>query len=139
MVERASQAAQQFWDGDWNTVGPYLVTDVAKRMAAIPGEVLILQPEAFAPFSYMFKDQEGLFKPHLEREMAMTDNATRERDQYAIGAGCADVLAWLMGRKLEKWEFDFSNTYVLHAFDNEVSRIWGWDHSVDVKYVLARQ
>lgn len=139
MVEIASQAAQQFWDGDWNTVGPYLLTDVAGRMAAIPGEVLILQPEAFAPVSYLLKDQERLFKPHLEREMAMTDNATREWDQYEIGVGCTDVLAWLKGRKLEKWEFDFSNTYVLHAFDDAVSRIWGWDHLVDVKYVLARQ
>jgi hypothetical protein len=138
MMEVCSQAAEQFFDGGWNTVGPYLLTDLANRMAAIPGEVLILQPEAFAPVSYELADQKRLFKPHVEREVAIVGDLTQEWDGNG-GTTCTDVLAWLKERMLEKWEIDFSSTYVLHAFDDDLSRIRGWDHVIDVKYVLARQ
>jgi hypothetical protein len=138
MMEISSQAAEQFFDGGWNTVGPYLLTDLANRMAAIPGEVLILQPEAFAPVSYQLADQKRLFEPRVEQDMAIIGDATREWDRNG-GTACTDVLAWLKELKLEKWEIDFSSTYVLHAFDDDLSRIRGWDHVIDVKYVLARQ
>jgi hypothetical protein len=34
---------------------------------------------------------------------------------------------------------DFSATYVLHAFDDDVGRIRGWDGQITPRYVLARQ
>lgn len=139
MMEVCSQAAEQFWDGGWSTVGPYLVTDVAPRMAALPGEVLILQPEAFAPVSYELADQERLFKPHVEHTMGMGDVAGKLKLDGNGGAACTDVLAWLKERRLEKWEVDLSSTYVLHAFDDNLKSIRGWDHVIDVKYVLQGQ
>jgi hypothetical protein len=47
-------------------------------MAAILGEVLILQPEAFALVSYKHSDQKKLFKPHVKREMAIKGDGKRE-------------------------------------------------------------
>ncbi|KAJ4204552.1 hypothetical protein NW759_014889 [Fusarium solani] len=140
-------ASHQFFTGEWDTASIHLLTDLANRMATIPSEVLILQPQAFDPTSWEYDDQKRLFLPAMD---PLPSNATLEsqtQDQQSdlassVGA-CRDALAWLKQREMlsskDKWELDFSSTYVLHAFDNWVPSILGAGRTIDVKYVLARQ
>jgi hypothetical protein len=84
------------------------------------------------------EDQKRLFLPTL-------DPSTIEDDGQTItpSAMCHDALAWLRQRKEgpggAKKEIDFSSTYALHAFDDAVKDMWGWDHRIDVKYVMERK
>ncbi|PNY29671.1 Uncharacterized protein TCAP_00415 [Tolypocladium capitatum] len=131
-------AAHEFFDGAWATASIHLLTDLANRLLPLPSEVLILQPQAFAPTSWELEDQKRLFLPTLRA------SAPRERpEQGGVGsATCRDALAWLRRREedaTDEWELDFSSTYVLHAFDDEMAKIRGWDHRIDVAYVLSRQ
>jgi len=100
--------------------------------------VLILQPTAFAPTSWEFADQERLFKPHSETP------AGKDVFEQPLGElkTCKDIFNWLEKKekhKLEDWEMDFSSTYILHAFDDDISKISGWNHKRDLDYILARQ
>ncbi|KAB5575412.1 hypothetical protein GE09DRAFT_592488 [Coniochaeta sp. 2T2.1] len=138
LMELYYHAAQQFFDGRWATASVDLLTDLATRLVSIPSEVLILEPRAFSPMSWQFEDQNRLFKPsstelvgHLLSSSTTPDTTT-----------CRDALAWLRQRELaerDSQEVDFSSSYVLHAFDNSLDKIWGWDHVIDVKYVLERR
>ncbi|KND89017.1 hypothetical protein TOPH_06294 [Tolypocladium ophioglossoides CBS 100239] len=133
-----NHAAHEFFDGAWATASIHLLTDLANRLLPLPSEVLILQPQAFAPTSWELEDQKRLFLPRLH---ASTAHQWGEVGDGPAGT-CRDALAWLRRREndeTETWELDFSSTYVLHAFDDEIARIRGWDHEIDVGYVLSRQ
>jgi hypothetical protein len=55
---------------------------------------------------------------------------------------CRDIFSWLEEKekyRLEDWEMDFSSTYILHAFDDYIQKISGWNHKRDLDYILARQ
>ncbi|RYP20372.1 hypothetical protein DL765_002830 [Monosporascus sp. GIB2] len=146
-------ASHEVFDGRWETASIHLLTDLVYRLVAIPGEVLVLHPKAFAPISWEFEDQKRLFKPHLGT--APTDagewlpdgsggkGATLTEMENGSGTTCRDMMAYLREReedgKVEKWEIDFSSTYILHAFDGDITRISGWDHEVNLRYVVARQ
>jgi hypothetical protein len=115
----------------------YLLSDLARRLLPLPSEVLILHPNAFAPTSWEAEDQKRLFLPKLDW-LPTSSVALPGADN--VKATCLDALAWLQEREdLDTWELDFSSSYVLHAFDDEIPHIRGWDHQINVKYVLARQ
>ncbi|RYP57795.1 hypothetical protein DL769_009274 [Monosporascus sp. CRB-8-3] len=146
-------ASHEVFDGQWETASIHLLTDLVYRLVAIPGEVLVLHPRAFAPISWEFEDQKRLFKPHLGTtptdalqwlpDGAQRKKATLTEMENGNGTTCRDMMAYLREReedgKVEKWEMDFSSTYVLHAFDGDIPRMSGWDHEVNLRYVLARQ
>ncbi|KAH8663372.1 hypothetical protein BGZ60DRAFT_411155 [Tricladium varicosporioides] len=141
LMEIYYRAADQFFDGSWATASVLLLTDLANRLSSIPSEVLILQPTAFAPMSWEDEDKKRLFQPHFKTPATtglLGDNGPRE-----LKGTCLDAMAWLKEResegKVEKWEMDFSSSYILHAFDDELEKIWGWDHKINLEYVLARQ
>jgi hypothetical protein len=130
-----------FYNGVW-AVSVDILTDLAYRLHAVPGEVLIVHPRAFAPASWEVEDEERLFKPHRGSTSGMLpDDAARQQPPKELRNTCADALAWLGAREraghVEDWEMDFSSTYVLHAFDND--KIWGWDGKITLEYVLARE
>jgi hypothetical protein len=110
-------------------------------MLPLPREVLVLEPRAFAPMSWEFEDQTRLFKPHPTS--LDTDQRAAPGISGPPGAStCQDALTWLRQREAARQdarEVDFSGSYVLHAFDDSIGKIWGWDHVIDVKYVMARQ
>ncbi|KAK1764086.1 hypothetical protein QBC33DRAFT_562143 [Phialemonium atrogriseum] len=43
------------------------------------------------------------------------------------------------GDKTDARELDFSGIYVLLAFDDSIPELRGWNHRIDVKYVLDPQ
>jgi hypothetical protein len=147
-------ASHRFYDGKWDTASIQLLTDLAQRMVAVPGEVLILHPRALAPTSWEKADQANLFLPRLP---AMALPGGEEEDPSAVGlmralagggdGSCVAALDWLTRREAERGDdgaaagvLDLSSTYVLHAFDGDVRRLGGgWDGVVDLAYVLARR
>ncbi|KUJ24630.1 uncharacterized protein LY89DRAFT_572803 [Mollisia scopiformis] len=130
------RAADQFFDGRWETASVNLLTDVANRLSAVPHEVLILQPKAFAPVSWEYADQVRLFQPHFEMPAGNEIWGSTSTNMTT----CDDMLSSLIEKESfggEDWEMDFSSSYVLHAFDGK--HIPGWDNKVDLNYILARQ
>ena len=158
LAEIFYQAMHAFYNGVW-AISVDILTDLAYRLHAVPGEMLIVHPRAFAPASWEKEDQVRLFQPHHAGTPSLTPSLTvaalargMPDDDGAAGqpvelkTTCADALRWLGQRErdrdaghTESWEMDFSATYVLHAFDGEIADIRGWDGQITLKYVLARQ
>ncbi|KAK4232974.1 hypothetical protein C8A03DRAFT_39355 [Achaetomium macrosporum] len=148
LAEIFYEAMHAFYNGVW-AISVDILSDLAYRLHAVPGEVLILNPRAFAPTSWELEDQVRLFKPHPSTLSAtaalggaVLDDATGQPKE--LERTCTAALAWLRERELgagrmESWEMDFSATYVLHAFDGDIAKIRGWDGQITLKYVLARQ
>ncbi len=138
-------AAHEFFDGEWDTASIRLLTDLGNRLAAIPGEVLILQPQAFSPLSWQEEDQKRLFLPTLDPAKAAPVsgvNQTEGVERLKGGGTCGEVLAWVKqreGRKREDGELDLSSSYVLHAFDNGFEEFLGKGREIGVGYVLERR
>jgi hypothetical protein len=140
LAEIFYNAMDAFYNGVW-AISVDILTDLAFRLHAIPGEVLIMHPRAFAPASWELEDQVRLFLPHAGTKAntgVLTEQLPKE-----LRNTCRDALAWLGEReeagRMESWEMDFSATYILHAFDDYVDQIRGWDGKITLKYVLARQ
>ncbi|KAK3302177.1 uncharacterized protein B0T15DRAFT_496650 [Chaetomium strumarium] len=146
LAEIVYKAMDAFYNGKW-AIGVDILTDLAYRLDAVPGEVLIMNPRAFAPVSWELADQKKLFQPHLGTPSAAASGGVLDdvagKPKELRRNTCTDALAWLRERELagrmESWEIDFSATYVLHAFDGDIGQIRGWDHQITLKYVLARQ
>ncbi|KAK4149121.1 hypothetical protein C8A00DRAFT_19152 [Chaetomidium leptoderma] len=144
------KAMDAYYNGVW-AISVDILTDLSYRLQAIPGEVLIVHPRAFAPASWELEDEERMFKPHRNTPSAnhagddgggvLNDVAGQQPGE--LKNTCVDALAWLGDRekagRMESWEMDFSSTYVLHAFDDDSGQIWGWDGKITLPYVLARQ
>ncbi|KAK4122115.1 glycosyltransferase family 32 protein, partial [Parathielavia appendiculata] len=114
-------AAHEFFDGGWETASLGLLTDLGNRLAALPGEVLILQPQAFSPISWHDNDQRRLYQETLDPTTAPSvASLQREQDLLQVAAPvnsntssslsspssswstsgtCPDVLAWLRYRE----------------------------------------
>lgn len=144
LAEIFYEAMDAFYNGVW-AISVGILTDLAYRLHAIPGEVLIVNPRAFAPVSWELADQEVLLKPYgkmaKESGWMLDDAAGQPRE---LKSTCKDALAWLAERehesgRMESWEMDFSATYVLHTFDDEGNKISGWDGKITLEYVLARE
>ena len=143
LAEIFYQAMHAFYNGVW-AISVDILSDLAYRLHAMPGEVLIVNPRAFAPASWEMDDQERLFKPHAAvvfGDGGLDGTAWQPKQPNRT---CTDALAWLRerelaGRRMESWEMDFSATYVLHAFDADMDKIRGWDGQITLNYVLARQ
>jgi hypothetical protein len=145
LAEIFYEAMHAFYNGVW-AISVDILSDLAYRLHAVPGEVLIMGPRAFAPASWELEDQIRLFKPVLGTPGAsaaawggiVLDEATGQPTE--LKRTCTDALRWLREREAGSgWEMDFSATYVLHAFDGDMDKIRGWDGKITLKYVLARQ
>ena len=143
LAEIFYEAMHAFYNGVW-AISVDILSDLAYRLHAMPGEVLIMNPRAFAPASWEMDDQVRLFKPHATAAFGggvLDDTAGQPKQPNRT---CTDALAWLReretaGGRMESWEMDFSASYVLHAFDGDMDKIRGWDGQITLKYVLARQ
>ena len=160
LVEVFREAMDAYYNGVW-AISVEILTDLAYRLHAIPGEVLIMNPRAFAPASFELDDQFRLFQPHPDGSSSSADSLVglENAAHQPVGKGkelgaiqfkdrplhetCVDALTWLGEReragRMETWEMDFSATYVLHAFDDDSHRVKGFDGKITLPYVLARQ
>lgn len=124
--------------GEWVEHSVNLITEVAQALAAVPREVLIMDPGAYAPFTWT---QESV-NAALERYEG--DAVTpRELDSLAdrgISAREADPMAvWERHQVSQKkgWAHDLSDAFFFHNYFNDVESPRGYN-GVSVPYVLAR-
>ncbi|KAH6617403.1 hypothetical protein F5144DRAFT_586356 [Chaetomium tenue] len=137
LAEVFAAAMDAFYNGVW-AISVDILTDLAFRLQAMPGEVLVVHPRAFAPTSWEAEDQVRLFGEHAVSGGLVAGGGGDVRLPKELGNTCKDALAWLRerempGGRLESWEMDFSATYVLHAFDDD------WKGEISLDYVLARR
>ncbi|KAK8064109.1 hypothetical protein PG996_008761 [Apiospora saccharicola] len=136
-------AMDAFYNGVW-AISVGILTDLAYRLHAVPGEVLIMNPRAFAPASFELADTIRLFRPYRDAiPFPSAGNNDDDGPPQELTNTCSDALAWLRQREqhaAEPWKMDFSATYVLHAFDDDASEVGGgWDGKITLPYVLARR
>lgn len=139
LVEIFYKGMDAFYNGQW-AISVGILTDLAFRLSAVPGEVLIMHPRAFGAVSWEEADQVRLFKshPNTDTNAAIQGNAVGGAKE--LKNSCADALSWFAEReqagRMESWEIDFSSSYVLHAIDELAEARYG---KINLKGVLARQ
>lgn len=118
--------------GEWQQHSIALLTPLAERLAYVPGEVLIMDAQAFAPTGWW---DESAFALYAEAQG--DDEAVGTVQQVNV-----DTLdpfeRWDNRTRGRDWEMDFSGTYFLHAF----KAMWGPVPNfsgINVPYVLRRR
>ncbi|KAK7923454.1 hypothetical protein PG985_007525 [Apiospora marii] len=140
VVRVLAREARRVFDGGWITHSVNLLTRVAGRLAACPGEVLIMDDRAFSPFSWEQDSVDRLLGRHAGEavrapvSVATGVNSSTAMDPYEIWENAQDAAA-----EVEKkgWVYDFSDAIFLHKIFNSVENPTGYT-GVNVPYILAR-
>lgn len=116
------------FDGEWETHSIHLLTQISERLVRSPGEVLILDQLAMAPWSWEFDDFAQLYFPHKESvpQSPQVNDANEE-----------PISRWENRMRGLDWELDFSSVYFLHAF-RPFSSIYSGLEEVNVDFILKR-
>lgn len=113
------------FDGGWLTHSVNLLTQISERLVWTPGEVLILDQLALAPWGWGDAEHRRMYDQHNESVPLFPSLWDPTLDP---------VERWENKVKGPEWELDFSSTYFLHAFRREMPGFQG----VSVKYILER-
>ena len=119
------------YDGGWITHSNKLMTTIGDEIAGSePCELLIMGRDAFAPGGWVYKDTERLYGEHDDVE-SNTANITQgdplpEHDDMSAS-------------DRPEWAFDYSCTYLLHAFSLEKPRDGVKHNRITPKHVLERR
>jgi hypothetical protein len=133
LTELMQREGPLWFNGGWETHSIKLITPIAERLARFPGEVLIMDELAFSPTSWVENSADQLFGPHNDTSMS------EEAGPQGLGDGEEDPIAWWDKRreKRRKWEMDFSQTYLLHAYKSRGHTVPGFQ-GITVEYVERR-
>lgn len=129
--------------GDWSSHSNGALTVIGGRLVAEPGEMLIMEREAFAPGSWYENDTARLLEVH-EEETSNLDLMDDEGQLPIHGEKDEQLTKWTAAlsspRRRPPWAHDWSSTYMLHAFRHYQHRysIRGFTH-VTPRYVLERR
>lgn len=142
------QETPKVYNGEWVSHSVGLITSVAQALAGIPREVLIMDPGAFAPFTWTQESVNAALERH-EGDAA----PVQPRQDSLAGRGlltAADaMIVWQKHREAEKktldhdfserreWAHDYNDAFFLHNYFNDVENPRGFE-GVSVPYVLAR-
>ncbi|KAM0281926.1 hypothetical protein ACHAQH_003271 [Verticillium albo-atrum] len=124
------------YTGGWTTHSNRVITDFGQRLVGEPGEMLIMERDAFAPGSWANADTDALFG--LRDEPSNLFNVTKGDALPSYEESFFE--RFNHPERFPKWARDWSHTYVLHAFGPE-----RWKHKVDgfehitPRYVLERR
>ncbi|KAM0329898.1 hypothetical protein ACHAQA_004063 [Verticillium albo-atrum] len=124
------------YTGGWTTHSNRVITSFGQRLIREPGEMLIMERDAFAPGSWENNDTDKLFSPH--NETSNIANFTRGDALPSHEEGFSDRFDH--PERFPEWAHDWSSTYVLHAFspDRWQHKVEGFGH-VTPRYVLERR
>ncbi|KAL4889769.1 hypothetical protein BDV59DRAFT_195442 [Aspergillus ambiguus] len=125
------------YDTGWTTHSNGAVTRLGQRLARIPGEVLIMEQDAFGPGSWTPPDNIILYGIHNETESNLNAIAN-STSLPSYDEGLSD--RWDRPQDFPSWEIDYSHTYILHAFNpaRNGNPVEGFKH-ITPEYILARQ
>ncbi|CRK29126.1 hypothetical protein HYQ45_005593 [Verticillium longisporum] len=125
------------YDGGWTTHSNRVITEFGQRLVGEPGEMLIMERDAFAPGSWENKDTDALFGPH-DDEPSHLSNFTQGDTLPSYDESFFE--RFNHPERFPAWARDWSSTYVLHAFGPERwnHKVEGFEH-VSPRYVLERR
>lgn len=138
LVKLMNQEAPRVYDGKWITHAVHLLTNVSYSMANVPGEVLIMDQKAFAPYSWEQKSVDALLERH-EGDVGTPEVFTTGRTGIMA---TNPMQVWEESSQgllhtQHAWKYDFSEAYFIHKFFNDVKNPRGYS-GVSVPYILAR-
>lgn len=158
LVEVMRHETPRVFDGGWITHSVALLTAVANRLASVPGEVLIMDFKAFAPYEWSQASVDAELARHEGDAAAAAavlpglddedEDEGASSSSLLYGGGGKGGGGGLMRTKAQRawedrtrrptrdWEYDFSDAYFLHKFYNSVEAPRGFQ-GVSVPYVLA--
>ncbi|KAK3935330.1 hypothetical protein QBC46DRAFT_367655 [Diplogelasinospora grovesii] len=124
------------YDGGWTTHGNDVLTRIAPRVMRIPGEVLVLEQDAFQPAAGRWKIM--FVSLGCTTTPASLSKRTRTCTAIDYTEELRDRLDYPEG--FPAWEMDYSSTYVLHASDpwRNGNSVEGFEH-VTPRYILERK
>lgn len=127
------------FNGDWVSHSVGLITSVAQAVASIPREVLIMDPGAFAPFTWTQESVNAALERHEGDAPPVQRQDTLPGRGVFLPATVDSMAVWDKHRAAEKkaWAHDFSDAFFFHNYFNDVENPRGFD-GVTVPYVLAR-
>ncbi|KAG9253427.1 uncharacterized protein F5Z01DRAFT_657187 [Emericellopsis atlantica] len=137
MVERWMHGMHTAYTGGWTTHSNEVITKFGQRLVREPGEMLIMERDAFAPGSWENDDTDKLFAPHddvLSNFANATDTSPLPTYDEAFDE------RWETPGDFPDWARDWSSTYLLHAF---TAARWGHKvpnfEKITPLYVLERR
>lgn len=137
MMRLWMEGMHQAYTGGWTTHSNEVITKYGQRLVRQPGEVLIMDQDAFAPGSWNDRDTDALFAAHVEEPSNLANYTTGDplpRHDEAFGD------RWEHPEAFPAWSLDYSSSYMLHAFSPG-----RWHHVVQdfehitPRYVLERR
>lgn len=133
------QETPKAFNGDWVSHSVGLITSIAQAVAGIPREVLIMDPGAFAPFTWTQESVNAALERH-EGDAPPVQRQDTLAGRGMLSAAAVDPMpVWERHRDAEKkaWAHDFSDAFFFHNYFNDVENPRGFSE-VTVPYVLAR-
>ncbi|KAG8412795.1 hypothetical protein J3458_013230 [Metarhizium acridum] len=137
MINLWAEEMPRVYDGGWVTHSNEVITRVGEKLVAEPGEMLIMEREAFGPGSWEAEDLTRLYEPHMDTPSSLEgiDPGGRLPSYGADSPGTGNY-----SESTPSWATNWSRTYILHAFGTKRSgtKVEGFDH-ISPRYVLERR
>ena len=138
MIELWMHGMHKAYTGGWTTHSNEVITKFGQRLVREPGEMLIMDRDAFAPGSWSSKDTDALFAPHDDVPSNL-ENLAAEGEKLPAYDEAFDE-RWEKPKDFPSWARDWSSSYLLHAFTAD-----RWHHKIEgftqitPRYVLERR
>lgn len=141
VVDVMRNETPRVFDGGWITHSVALLTTVANRLASVPGEVLIMDHKAFAPYEWSQASVDDELQRHVgDAVEGGAPPSTAGTNYYDTSIPVDAKQAWetrFTKEEKKAWEYDFSDAYFIHKIYNSVEGPKGYE-GVSVPYILAR-
>lgn len=123
------------YTGGWTTHSNEVITKFGQRLVREPGEMMIMERDAFAPGSWNDRDTDELFG--LRDEPSNLANVSQGDVLPSFDEEFADRFDY--PERFPSWARDWSHTYLLHAFtpDRWGHKVYGFE-SITPRFVLNR-
>ncbi|KAL7799241.1 hypothetical protein V8C37DRAFT_367084 [Trichoderma ceciliae] len=137
LIKLWMEGMHQAYTGGWTTHSNEVITKIGERLVPEPGEMLIMEREAFAPGGWWAEDAKMLFAAHDDVQSNL--DGLKQGDHLPLHEEGFDD-RWDHPGNFPSWARDWSRTYLLHAFNplRFSEAIEGFER-ITPRYVLERK
>lgn len=133
LINYWAEEMHRVYDGGWTTHSNDVATRLSNRLVAEPGEMLIMERQAFAPGRWTQAEATRLFEVHEETGTALPKAWLEGSSPLTLEDDSLTATSY-------DWATSWSNTYLLHAFKPERSGAApNGFKEITPNYVLRRQ
>lgn len=136
LIEMWADGMHDAFDGQWSTHSNGAVTTISEQLVSEPGEVLIMERQAFAPGSWGQDDTVDLLQVH-DGETSALDMMDPDGNLPIFET---EKITRFSAIKKNPDFADWSRTYLLHAFNHNQRdfQVHGFDR-ITPRYILERK